>query len=66
MIDTSKSPAENAKGVMNKAKDFGTSILTGVVEWIAGKVAEELAILAAAAAASGGLSEVVDIAPPHL
>ena len=62
MIDTSKSPAENTKGVMNKAKDFGTSILTGVVEWIAGKVAQELAILAAAAAASGGLSEVVDIA----
>jgi Domain of unknown function (DUF4157) len=62
MIDTSKSPAENAKGVMDKAKDFGKSILTGVVEWVSAKVAEELAILAAAAAASGGLSEVVDIA----
>lgn len=45
-----------------QAKDFGSAILTGIAEWIAGKVAEELAILAAAAAASGGLSEVIDIA----
>ena len=37
------------------------SILTGIAEWVAAKVAEELAIMAAAAAASGGLSEVVDI-----
>jgi hypothetical protein len=61
VIDTSKSPAENAKGLIDKAKDFGKSILTGVAEWVAAKVAEELAIMAAAAAASGGLSEVLDI-----
>jgi hypothetical protein len=60
-IDTSKSPDENARGIVDQAKDFGASILTGIAEWVAGKVAEELAILAAAAAASGGLSEVLDI-----
>jgi hypothetical protein len=32
-----------------------------VVEWIAGKVAQELAVLAAAAAASAGLSQVLDV-----
>src|SRR5205823_6187078 len=57
-IDTSKSPAENAKGLVDRAKEFGMSILTGIAEWIAGKVAQEVAILAAAAAASGGLSEI--------
>ena len=60
-IDTTKSPKENAEGIWQQAKDFGMSILTGIAEWVAAKVAEELAILAAAAAASGGLSEVVDI-----
>lgn len=61
-IDTSKSPAENTKGIIDKAKEFGSTVLQGVAEWIAGKVAEEIAIVAAAAAASGGLSEIVDIA----
>lgn len=60
-IDTSKSPAENARGLWDRAKEFGSSILTGIAEWIAGKIAQELAIMAAAAAASGGLSEVIDI-----
>jgi hypothetical protein len=60
-IDTSKTPAANAKGLIDQAKEFGSDILTGIAEWIAGKVAEELAILAAAAAASGGLSEVLDV-----
>lgn len=62
VIDTSKSAAENTQGLMSKAKDFGKSILTGAVEWIVGKVATELATLAAAAGASGGLSEVIDLA----
>ena len=48
--------------MIDQAKDFGTTILTGIAEWIAGKVAAELAIMATAAAASAGLSEVVDIA----
>ncbi len=61
-IDTSKSPAENTKGIIDKAKDFGSTVLQGVAEWVAGKVAEEIAIVATAAAASGGLSEIVDIA----
>ncbi|MBD1848309.1 DUF4157 domain-containing protein [Cyanobacteria bacterium FACHB-63] len=59
-IDTSRTPAENAQGIFDQAKDFGVSILTGIAEWVAGKVAEELAILAAAAAASGGLSQILD------
>lgn len=62
VIDTSKSPAQNAQGLMGKAKDFGKTILTGAIEWVTGKVAAELATLAAAAAASGGLSEVIDVA----
>ena len=60
LIDTSKSPAENTKQLVERAKDFATEVLTGIAEWIAGKVGEELAILATAAAASGGLSEVLD------
>jgi len=62
VIDTSKSPAQNTQGLMGKAKDFGKTVLTGAVEWVTGKVATELATLAAAAAASGGVSEVIDIA----
>jgi hypothetical protein len=61
-IDTSKTPAENTRGLIEKAKDFGKSILKDVATWIAGRVAQELAIMAAAAAASAGLSEVLDIA----
>ncbi|MEW9898704.1 DUF4157 domain-containing protein [Chitinivorax sp. PXF-14] len=61
LIDTSKTPAENTKQLVERAKDFGTTVLTGIAEWIAGKVGEELAILATAAAASGGLSEVLDV-----
>lgn len=60
-IDTSKSPAENSRGLIDKAKEFGLSILTGIAEWVATKVAEELAMLAAAAAASAGLSEALDV-----
>lgn len=61
LIDTSKTPAENTKQLVERAKDFGKEVLTGLAEWIAGKVGEELAILATAAAASGGLSEVLDV-----
>jgi hypothetical protein len=61
-IKTSRSPAENVRGLVDKARDFGKGILKGAVEWIAGKVAAELAMLASAAAASGGLSEVIDVA----
>lgn len=60
-IDTSKSPAENTKGIIQQAKGFGADILTGIAEWIAPRVATEIAIMAAAAAASGGLSEVIDV-----
>jgi hypothetical protein len=60
-IDTSKSPDENARGLMDQVKELGKSILSGVVEWVVGRISKELAILAAAAAASGGLSEVLDV-----
>ncbi|MCA3456689.1 MAG: DUF4157 domain-containing protein [Rhodobacter sp.] len=61
-IDTTKTPAENAKGMVGQAKDFGLTILTGIAEWVAGKVAAEIAFIAASAAATAGLSQVVDIA----
>jgi hypothetical protein len=61
-IDVNKSPAENTKGLIDQAKDFGTSILTSIATWVTTKVGEELAILAASAAASAGLSEVLDVA----
>jgi uncharacterized protein DUF4157 len=60
-VDTTKSPKDNAEGIWGQAKEFGASILTGIAEWVAVKVGEELAIMAAAAAASGGLSEVLDV-----
>jgi Domain of unknown function (DUF4157)/DNA/RNA non-specific endonuclease len=60
-IDPAKSPAENTAGIIEQAKDFGSSVLTGIAEWIAEQVATELTKLAAAAAASGGLSEVLDV-----
>lgn len=61
-IDTSKSPAENTKGLIDKAKTFGAGVLQGVAEWVAAQVGEEIAVVGAAAAASGGLSEVIDVA----
>ncbi|REE18411.1 uncharacterized protein DUF4157 [Paraburkholderia sp. BL27I4N3] len=61
-IDTSKSPAENARGMVDQAKQLGFSILTDIAQWVAVKVGEELALMAAAAAASAGLSEVLDVA----
>jgi hypothetical protein len=60
-IDTSKSPRENAQGIWDQAKGFGGTVLTGIAEWVLGRIAKELAIMATAAAASAGLSEVVDI-----
>lgn len=62
VIDTSKTPEENSKGLVKQAENFGATILSGIAEWVAGKVSEELAILAAGAAASAGLSEVLDVA----
>ncbi len=61
-INTTKTPLENAQGMINQAKDFGSVILTSIAEWVVEKVAEEVAIMTAAAAASAGLSEVVDVA----
>jgi hypothetical protein len=60
-IDTSKSPAENTKGLVKQAGNFAATIFTGIVEWIIAKVAIEVAIMTAAAAASAGLSEVLDV-----
>lgn len=61
-VDTTKSPAENTRGMISQAKDFAVGILGDIATWVAGKVAQELAMMAAAAAASAGLSEVLDIA----
>ncbi|RYE88606.1 MAG: DUF4157 domain-containing protein, partial [Hyphomicrobiales bacterium] len=61
-INTTKTPLENARGMIDKAKDFGSVILSGLAEWVVEKVAEEIALMVAAAAASAGLSEVVDVA----
>lgn len=60
-IDTSKSPAENTKGLIDKAKGFATTVFTGIAEWIVEKVGAELAEYAAAAAASAGVSAVLDV-----
>lgn len=62
IIDTSKSPQEITAGLISQAKEFGKGLLESVIGWVAGAVATELAEIAAAAAASGGLSEVLDIA----
>ena len=59
-IDTSKSPAENTKGLIEQAKGFAASVFSGLAQWIAGKVATELAAYAVAAAASAGISAVLD------
>jgi len=59
-IDTSKSPAENTNGLIDQAKGFAGSVFTGVAEWIVGKVAVEVAAYATAAAASAGVSAVLD------
>jgi hypothetical protein len=57
-----KSPKDVTQGLIDQAKDFGTTILKGIVTWIAQRVATEIAVLATAAAASAGLSEALDIA----
>jgi len=61
-VDTTKTPAENARSMIGQAKDFAVGILGDIATWVAGRVAQELAIMATAAAASAGLSEVLDIA----
>lgn len=55
-----KKPAEVTKEIIQAGKEFGKSILEGIVTWIMGRVALELSIMATAAAASAGLSEVLD------
>lgn len=55
-----KNPAQVTKEIVNSAKEFGKSILEGIVGWIVERVSLELATMAAAAAASAGLSQVLD------
>jgi hypothetical protein len=55
-----KKPSEVTREIINGAKDFGKSILEGIVTWIVEQVSIELAEMATAAAASAGLSEVLD------
>ncbi|HYP98147.1 MAG TPA: DUF4157 domain-containing protein, partial [Polyangiaceae bacterium] len=56
-----KSPQEVTGSILGQAKDFGKAIFEGIVSWVVGKVSKELATMAAAAAASGGLSAVLDV-----
>lgn len=60
MEQRGKSPGEVTQAVLEQAKGFGTTILEGIVSWIVEQVSIELAEMAAAAAASAGLSEVLD------
>lgn len=62
IIDTSKTPGEVTAGLIDKAKGFGKSILEGIVGWIVERVGTELSVMATAAAASAGISQVIDIA----
>ena len=55
-----KKPAEVTGAIIEAAKGFGKTVLEGVVVWIVEQVGIELAEMAAAAAASAGLSEVLD------
>jgi hypothetical protein len=55
-----KKPSEVTKEIINGAKDFSKSILAGIVAWIMEQVSIELAAMATAAAATAGLSEVLD------
>jgi hypothetical protein len=55
-----KKPAEVTKEIVTAGKELGKSVLEGIVTWIMGRVALELSTMAAAAAASAGLSEVLD------
>jgi hypothetical protein len=60
MEQRGKKPAEVTSGIIEGAKDFAKTILEGIVIWIVERVSLELATMAAAAAASAGLSEVLD------
>lgn len=55
-----KKPGDVAKEIVQAGKEFGKSVLEGIVTWIMEQVALELTVMATAAAASAGLSEVVD------
>lgn len=55
-----KKPAEVTKEIVTAGKEFGKSILEGIVVWIVERVALELATMATAAAATAGLSQVLD------
>ena len=55
-----KKPAEVTKEIINAGKEFGKSVLEGIVTWIVERVALEISTMATAAAASAGLSEVLN------
>jgi len=55
-----KKPAEVTREIVNAGKEFGKSVLEGIVTWVVERVAMELATMAAAAAATAGLSQVLD------
>lgn len=54
-----KKPAEVTKEIITAGKEFGKSILEGIVIWIVEKVGVELGKMATSAAATAGLSSVL-------
>ncbi|MDM0001803.1 DUF4157 domain-containing protein [Variovorax sp. J22P240] len=54
-----KKPADVTKEIIAAGKEFGKSILEGIVTWIVEKVSVELGKMAASAAATAGLSAVL-------
>lgn len=56
-----KKPGEVTKEIIQAGKDFAKSILEGIVSWIIEQIGVEIAEMATAAAASAGLSEVLDV-----
>ena len=55
-----KKPGEVTAEIIGAAKEMGKTMLEGIVIWIIEAVGTELATMATAAAASAGLSEVLD------
>lgn len=61
-IDVTKSPKENAKGMLDQARTFGLSLLQSGAEWIIGKVAAKVTQELAKAAGTAGFGALLTAA----
>ncbi|WEJ15498.1 hypothetical protein N0Q91_18945 [Sinorhizobium sp. K101] len=61
-IDVTKSPKDNAAGMLNQAKDFGLSLLESGAEWIIKKVAAKVTEELVKAAATAGFGAILTAA----